>query len=499
MFREIIISSVFLYTSFSYSQEIQLKGTITNETGVPVSGSYITLKNHLSISTRSITDGSFTLRGTKKSDVQSDSLVVVSKGYKTVLEKITDFAKTDMTIKQKPSNPWISSGPLEHRKGMVNIKANGHDFEMGQPSDTVRGLEQGYPSTDVEQPVHTVNFTYDFWMDTVEVRQSEYDSLMKLIYGSKYVRPTWSASNGLGGNYAAYSVDWGNGAAFCNARSKAEGLRDTAYSYSEMITDPFGVITLNNVSVNLHAQAYRLPTEAEWEYAARGGTSTDYYWGKDYKPYPVTSSDSVEAGQYAIFSYNSGSLPKDQRIGDSYYGINEVGRKKPNRYGLYDMLGNVSEWCNDWYDFYGWGQVTDPAGPTPSDISQYERVIRGGNWGNIHSYIRVTERTFQSSDYQFLFKGFRCVSSGLSTGVIKTTRTTPSRKPHVITVPGSIKFTNVSESEIGIYSFDGKLISTVRPNATSYSIKTCEFTSGSYIIKIISAKTISHATVTIMN
>lgn len=495
-----ILTVILLVLSVSFAQTINLNGTVKNENGNPISGSHVILKNHLSISTRTDADGKFTLTGTKSGDVQADSLVVISKGHKNSMDKISDFVKSGIEIKLSPSNQWIPNEPLEYRNGMVKIKAKGHNFEMGQPSDTIRGLEgpEKYPTTDVEQPVHTVNFTYDFWMDTVEVRQLEYDSIMKLDLKSKYIRPTWNSSNGLGNNYAAYSLDWGNGAIFCNARSKAEGLPDTAYKYSEMIMDPFGMITLNNVTVDLHAQAYRLPTEAEWEYATRGGTTTDYYWQKDFKPYPETSSDSAEAGQYAVFSYNSGSLPKDRKVGDSYYGVNEVARKKPNKYGLYDMLGNVSEWCNDWYDYYTWGSVTDPEGPILSDVTGFTRVIRGGNWGNIISYIRVTERSFESPDYQFLFKGFRCVSSGISTRIKNVKRTRHSDSPVIKTTPGSIHFTNVAGSEIRIYSLSGKTVFASRPQGIKCVIKTNMFPSGSYIVKIIS-NTIINQTITILD
>jgi formylglycine-generating enzyme required for sulfatase activity len=367
---------------------------------------------------------------------------------------------------------------------MVKIKAKGYDFEMGQPCDTVRGLETGLPTTDLEQPVHTVNFSYDFWMDTVEVLQSEYDSLMKQFYGSKYIRPSWSASNGLGNNYAAYIIEWGNAVAFCNARSKAEGLPDTAYSYSELSTDPFGLITLKNVSVKLHANAYRLPTEAEWEYACKGGTFTDYYWGKDYRPYPKTSADSAEAGQYAIFTYNSSNLPKEQKVGDSYYGVNEVARKKPNKYGLYDILGNVSEWCSDWFGFYPWGTVTDPTGIIPTDMNTAYHPLRGGNWGGSIAYLRATERGFPYNDYYYLFEGFRCVSSGISTGIKKVNRSVTQNLPSIDVSSGLISFNNVTNSKIEIYSLSGKTICSVTSLGNKYSFPANKLCAGSYIVNI---------------
>jgi formylglycine-generating enzyme required for sulfatase activity len=275
---------------------------------------------------------------------------------------------------------------------------------MGQPIDTVLGISFSMPTTDVEQPVHTVSFTHDFWMDTVEAQQGEFDSLMKITYRDsihnyKYKGNGWNSSNGMGHDVAVYSVLWGDAALFCNARSKAYGLSDTAYSYDKIVGKVGLLCTLINVKVNWNAKAYRLPTEAEWEYAARGGTTTDYYWGKNYNDYRTGSTADVDS--YAVWYKNSAGLGKE----DSAYGAHPTGRKKPNKYGLYDMLGNVSEWCNDVYDYYPWGAAVDPIG----SCEDYGRVQRGGNWGNNAVYLRVTSRDFSALDYPYFFMGFRTV------------------------------------------------------------------------------------------
>ena len=113
-------------------------------------------------------------------------------------------------------------------RNMVKILAKGFDFQMGQPDPDITG--EGVTSG--EQAVHTVSFTYDFWMDTTEVTQKEFDSLMRVTYDN-YLNPAWDATHGNGENYPAYNVSWGDAALFCNARSKSDGY-DTVYTYSSV-------------------------------------------------------------------------------------------------------------------------------------------------------------------------------------------------------------------------------------------------------------------------
>ena len=130
------------------------------------------------------------------------------------------------------------------------------------------------------------------------------------------------------------NVTWNQAVLFCNALSKQLGL-DTAYSYDSEGSSQ----TLVNASVNDTVRAVRLPTEAEWEYAARAGTSTDYYWG------------NAASTAYAFYA--------------STAGYEKVAKLKPNAWGLYDVSGNVAEWCSDWYSTYDeTATATDPTGPS---------------------------------------------------------------------------------------------------------------------------------------
>jgi formylglycine-generating enzyme required for sulfatase activity len=120
---------------------------------------------------------------------------------------------------------------------------------------------------------------------------------------------------------------------------------------------------------------YRLPTEAEWEYACRAGTTTKYSFG---------DSES-ELGEYAWYRANSGNT------------THPVGGRKPNAWGLYDMHGNVKEWCQDWYEDYPSGPVTDPTGAA----SGSRRVLRGGSFFVQSSYVRSATRNNRVSNSGF--------------------------------------------------------------------------------------------------
>lgn len=325
-----------------------------------------------------------------------DTLIVTAENWKHALIDLPDYSQ-EIEVTLIESNPWKPLGSLTYEKGMVKIVAKGYDFEMGQSQPISADYELIY----TEQPVHTVKISHDFWMDTTEITQKMYDSLMLKVYPEYLVSNSRSDIYGVGDNLPAYLMNWDDAALFCNARSKDDGL-DTVYQFSEINGTPGELCILLDVAWDLNKNGYRLPTEAEWEYACRGGTATDYYWGKNFDDYPKNSTDSTAIGTCAIWRDNA----YDLGLGVTGYGVHAVATTLPNSYGLYDMAGNVSEHVNDYESFsYDYGMITDPAGPQTGDI----HLIRGGNWGNDAVQLRSSNRNFSAANYPFFFCGFRTV------------------------------------------------------------------------------------------
>jgi formylglycine-generating enzyme required for sulfatase activity len=234
---------------------------------------------------------------------------------------------------------------------MVRIPAG--RFQMG----SANGKED-------EAPVREVAIAA-FLMDRHEMTQAHFVKHVP-VNGSHFKGP----------DRPVEMISWGDAALFCNKRSRAEGFNPC---YDE-----------DTGECNFTANGYRLPTEAEWEYACRAGAAGDYYFGAD----PRLLS------QYAWYADNADKQTKP------------VGKKKPNAWGLYDMLGNVAEWCNDVYqaDYYRSGPAADPRGPSDGE----RRVLRGGAWNSkpdaCRSAIRVGETPgFQDACFARDAIGFRCV------------------------------------------------------------------------------------------
>lgn len=170
---------------------------------------------------------------------------------------------------------------------------------------------------------------------------------------------------------------------------------DTDPSYYKGQMHPVECVSWDLVHVFLSwlGDGFRLPTEAEWEYAARGGTTTEYSFG----------DNESKLGEYAWFDENSDGK------------THRVGQKKPNPFGLYDMHGNVWEWCSDdWHDDYT-GATTDGSAwvDTHRDTPRIaDRVIRGGSWGAGRSGCRSAFRTMRGPSYRSNYLGFRVVWTG---------------------------------------------------------------------------------------
>jgi formylglycine-generating enzyme required for sulfatase activity len=263
---------------------------------------------------------------------------------------------------------------------MVQIPVNpGNSFQMGKNLGTVAG-------SDVT-PLHMVTLTSSFYMGKYEVTQEQWQAVM----GNN---PSYFTSSPALGEVQekrpVECVSWYDAIEFCNALSIMEGLTPY-YTIDKVNQDPNNSNSMDNLKWTVTrsgtANGYRLPTEAQWEYAAKGGDQTVLGW----VGYTYAGSNTV--GDVAWYSSNSN------------YRTHEAGKKSPNGLGLYDMSGNVWEWCWDWPGNYPSEAQTDPTGAA----SGSSRVNRGGDWGNNESYSRsVFRNTINHSDKMDCI-GFRLV------------------------------------------------------------------------------------------
>jgi len=236
------------------------------------------------------------------------------------------------------------------------VKIAGGRFTMGDKDE-------------VDAPPHEVTVS-PFYMDKHLVTQEQYQKLV----GDNPSR--WK-----GNKNPVEQVRWSDAVKFCNARSQAEGLQPC--------------YDLETWQCNFEANGYRLPTEAEWEYACRAGAQTAYFFG----------NDASKLGDYAWFDKNSGGHPQS------------VGQKRPNAWGLCDMTGNVWQWCNDFYkvDYYQESPPENPRGPKEGE----NKVVRGGAWkfsgDNCRSGYRYNEAPgYVDVCFGYDIYGFRCVRNAPS-------------------------------------------------------------------------------------
>jgi formylglycine-generating enzyme required for sulfatase activity len=252
---------------------------------------------------------------------------------------------------ENPDTPLAPSAPTEPAalSAAVVIETHtniiGMEFILIPAGEFMMGSENGGSA---ERPVHRVTISNSFYLGKYEVTQEQWEAVM----GN-------NPSEFKGRSNPVENVSWHDVQVFIKELNQKEGTNK-----------------------------YRLPTEAEWEYAARAGTKTDYSF----------SDDASQLGQYAWFDDNSGHT------------THPVGQKKPNAWGLYDIAGNVYEWVQDWYDgaYYEHpGQFVDPRGPEEGA----SRVSRGGSWRYAAKSCRSADRLGIMPDFRGGDLGFRLAFS----------------------------------------------------------------------------------------
>lgn len=310
----------------------------------------------------------------------------------TTWERYTEVVATSKIFRQRIFDPNPPAG-------MVFIPAG--LFVMGTAED-------------MDLFRHTVNISA-FYMDKHEVTKALWDEVKAHNGGNGY---TYSNTGlGVAGNHPVCEVNWFDAVKWCNARSQRDGLTPVYYTDAGFTT----VYKTGEIApfANWAANGYRLPTEAEWEKAARGGAANTRFPWTDFAD-NISFDKANYFARRNIYSYDlsGNSLPL---IGPSgvfhpdFYGdgtsppfTSPVGYFAPNGYGLYDVAGNVQEWCWDWYDgtYYFSSPSIDPRGPVGPGVSG--RVMRGGSFGAFAEYVRVASRSPTPHEWARDDYGFRC-------------------------------------------------------------------------------------------
>ena len=307
-----------------------------------------------------------------------------------------------------PEPPGPLTVYVSKSTGMTFQPIPAGEFRMGSSAADVAAYLKANPEYKAEymqdeQPQHTVRITRPFHMGTYEVTQGEFQKIMSR--NPSHFSATGGGKDAVAGKvttgFPVDSVNWYDAVEFCNTLSVADGLTPY-YTLTAIVRDEEGSINSATVAPGAHASGssgYRLPSEAEWEYAARAGTTTAYHFGH------VLNGDQANV---------DGNFPFGTTTKGAYLQrTTTVGSYPANAFGLHDMCGNLWEWCEDGYEA---GLYAARSGVTsdPLNVSTVDRrVLRGGSWDSDAGYSRSAVRDRNTPDNRNNNTGFRIVSTAL--------------------------------------------------------------------------------------
>lgn len=358
------------------------------------------------------------LEGLKgKADGDLDQQVTLDEMIAFTKSKTTSYVRTELRAPQTPrqkgyfDGTWIlrsleDQSLITNSIGMKLKLIPAGEFLMGSSDADVAAALKADPELkeedlNDERPQHRVKISGPFYAGVYEVTQGEYEAVMGV--NPSHFSASGGGSEWVGGmntnRFPVESVSWYDAVEFCNKLSQGENLKPyyslTSVERKDGRIKSATVTPTSGGRQSPDKSGYRLPTEAEWEYMCRAGTTSAYHFGN------VTNGDKANVNG----DYSFGTATKGSNLGRP----TNVGSYSANRFGLHDVHGNVMEWCVDVYNESAYGSRSGTTTDPMSESGAEDRVYRGGSWVSVSKYARSAGRHAVRRDYRSPDHGFRVV------------------------------------------------------------------------------------------